>query len=58
MDNVKLFEKRDWYFLVSIITLLFSLFVTIFSALQTSDKECTLYFIQNDESVLENCTSE
>ena len=51
MDKVTLFEKSDWYLFGSILTLLVGLFVVIFFALQPSKKECTLYFIGNDESV-------
>ena len=51
MDNVTLFEKRDWYFFGSILTLFVILLVAIFFALLPSEKECTLYFFGNEESV-------
>lgn len=51
IDKVTLFEKSDWYLFGSILTLFVILFVAIFFASQPSEKECTLYFVGNDEMV-------
>lgn len=51
IDKVTLFEKSDWYLFGSILALFVILFVAIFFAMQPNKKECTLYFIGNDEAV-------
>lgn len=51
MDKFTLFERSDRYLFGSILTLLVILIIALFFAAQPIEKECTLYFIGNDEAV-------